>query len=289
MEMWKYTAQLKKRSLYPGLTHEHIPNKKVYVYGVEIQTNSYGFRANREYILPKPKNTKRILVLGDSIAMGWGVRLENTYPYILESLLNKKSSINFDVINTSVGNYNSLSELMVLKRFIDFDPDVIILNFYINDLEYIQFLPRINYFINRYSYLYAFIWNKIIKIKYRLGGDDYRAYYLKLYRNQKLRLQAKNAIEQIIGIANNYSIPLILVNIPEMHNFKEYIFVGAQQFIEDIAQKHPQIIFIDFLKILSNKEARNFWVSSEDPHPNANLHKIIAEAVYYELQNKIIK
>ena len=41
-EMWRYAVESKKISLFPGLGHEHVPNKSNQLYGVEIRTNSDG-------------------------------------------------------------------------------------------------------------------------------------------------------------------------------------------------------------------------------------------------------
>lgn len=286
MEMWRYGTQLKQKSSYPGLAHEHIPEKREQLHGVEIRTNSRGLRSDREYISPKPGNTKRVLALGDSITMGWGVRLEDTYACVLESLLNQNSQLDFEVINTGVGNYNSTSKLAALKKFIDLEPDAIILCFYINDLEDIQAYSGISYFMSSYSYLYAFIWSKLINIKYNLPGNDYQAYYSRLYRDKKLKLRAKDAVEEMIEIAAERSVPFMLINVPEMHNFKDYSFEGTQRFIKNIAQEHPGIIFIDLIEVLYDKDAEGFWVSPEDQHPNARMHKIIAETAYDKLRDR---
>ena len=286
MEMWRYGVNLKKQAFDRAITHEHIPSKSFRFYGVEIKTNSLGLRSDREYLVPKPQNIKRILVLGDSITMGWGVSFKETYPYILETLINKGSKLNFEVINSGVGNYNSASELSALKRLSALEPDMIILGFYINDLEDIRPSSGLSYFLSRHSYLYAFIWSKLINIKYYYPNNDYQSYYSKLYQDPNLRFKAMDAINQMIEIANKRRIPFVFINIPEMHSFKEGSFQAAGDFTKEIKREHPEIIFVDLAEILKGNNARDFWVSSEDPHPNANLHRIIAESVYSSIGGK---
>lgn len=98
-EMWRYCAEFKQRSDLLNMGHEHKPNKHGILYGVEVKTNSRGFRADKDYDASKPDNVIRILVLGDSITMGWGVNYKDTYPFILETLLNENSSKTYEVIN----------------------------------------------------------------------------------------------------------------------------------------------------------------------------------------------
>ena len=256
-------------------------NKRSLLCGVEIKTNSLGIRAEKDYVLPKPAHTKRILVLGDSITMGWGVEFKDTYASRLEDLLNKNLSQYFEVINAGVGNYNSICELAALKKFLNLEPDLIILGFYINDLENTPYLYRLSYLAKKYSFLYAFLSARVINIKYNFS---YQKYYSMLYNDKKLKQNTKDAITEMIKISNSKSIPFVLINIPELHNFKNYYFKEAQYFVQNIVKDHPEIIFIDLLEILKNREAKEFWVSAQDSHPNPSLHSIIAEAIYKKLQ-----
>ena len=48
-------------------------------YEVRIRTNSRGVRAETEIPYQKKLGTKRVLLLGDSFGMGYGVNLENTF------------------------------------------------------------------------------------------------------------------------------------------------------------------------------------------------------------------
>jgi hypothetical protein len=55
----------------------------------EFSTNSVGMR-DREYSLEKPANTKRIVVIGDSFAMGSGVSDTENYPFLLEQMFSSE-------------------------------------------------------------------------------------------------------------------------------------------------------------------------------------------------------
>ena len=56
--------------------------------GVPVSTNSMGQR-DRDFDVAKPENTVRILMLGDSLTFGWGVKIEDTPSKMLEARLNK--------------------------------------------------------------------------------------------------------------------------------------------------------------------------------------------------------
>ena len=105
--------------------------------GIPVTINSHGLRGP-ETSYEKPSNTVRILNLGDSVAMGWGVREEETYGRRLEQLLNQPASqdIRYEVINAGVPGWNPENELAYLEaEGLKYEPDVILLDLTIvNDI-----------------------------------------------------------------------------------------------------------------------------------------------------------
>ena len=96
---------------------------------IPVEINSHGLRGP-ETTYQKPPGTFRILNLGDSIVMGWGVREENTYGRRLESMLNKESSgdTRFEVINAGVPGWNLENASAYLQaEGLKYDPDLILL------------------------------------------------------------------------------------------------------------------------------------------------------------------
>jgi len=111
MEMWKYAVQLKQPVSNPDLSFVHVPNSHAFLMGVDVNINSQGLR-DYEYSLAKSPETYRIMMLGDSTTLGWGVPLEATVPKLLERELNEGRAPGidrFEVLNAGVGNYNRAS------------------------------------------------------------------------------------------------------------------------------------------------------------------------------------
>lgn len=105
--------------------------------GIPVEINSHGLR-NPETTYKKPDNTFRILNVGDSIAMGWGVGEEETYGRQLERLLNEQTpgSLRYEVINAAVPGWNLENELAYLQaEGLKYEPDLILLDITIvNDI-----------------------------------------------------------------------------------------------------------------------------------------------------------
>jgi lysophospholipase L1-like esterase len=104
---------------------------------IPVEVNSRGLRGP-ETTYEKPANTFRILNLGDSIAMGWGVRQEETYGRQLEHQLNglANDNLSYEVINAGVPGWNLANELAYLEaEGLKYEPDLILLDLtLVNDI-----------------------------------------------------------------------------------------------------------------------------------------------------------
>ena len=97
----------------------------------EFKTNLIFNEFFREHdtILDKNISKDYIVVLGDSIAMGWGVNNDETFSYHLEKKLKKK------VYNMAVSSYGSVREIKKLKLSPFYEnSNTIIIQYHPNDL-----------------------------------------------------------------------------------------------------------------------------------------------------------
>jgi len=102
---------------------------------IPYRINSDGFR-DRLYARPKPPGTHRIIVLGDSIAFGYGVAEDEAFPAVLEALLRARSSTRTEVLNFGVNGYNPYNEAALLAHLApEYEPDLVLVQFCVNDLN----------------------------------------------------------------------------------------------------------------------------------------------------------
>ena len=105
--------------------------------GIPVDINSHGLRGP-ETTYEKPAGTFRILNLGDSVAMGWGVREEDTYGRRLEQRLNEQGAgaQHYEVINAGVPGWNLENALAYLQaEGLKYEPDLVLLDLTIvNDI-----------------------------------------------------------------------------------------------------------------------------------------------------------
>lgn len=288
MEMWRYAADLKQPLDRPDLPFHHFPDRRGEYYGVEISTNSVGFR-DREYATVKPEGKVRILVLGDSFTLGWGVPPDSVYSARLEDMLNRDGD-RYEVINMGIGNYNTVMEVELFKyKGLAFDPDMVILAFFLNDTESVPDRKSgFTYALIKHSYFGSFLFDRITRLRSRfMGGYRWGTYYAGLYTedNAGPLAASERAFRELAGICGDRGIQLVVVNIPELRRLEDYAFDYATCYIEDLAAE-AGAPFIDLLPGLRGHRPASLWVSAEDPHANARANGIFAEQIYSGLMRE---
>lgn len=92
-----------------------------------IDINSHGFRAP-ETTVQKPENTYRIFTVGGSTTMGHGATSdETTWPgYLQKKFDDTNLKTNVEVINLGINGAYSFSEVYHIRKYLKFEPDLII-------------------------------------------------------------------------------------------------------------------------------------------------------------------
>ena len=279
LEMWKYARKLKRVAEDPSQGHKHVPNRSAHLMGVDVVINSHGHR-NKETSINKPSGTTRVLMLGDSLTFGWGVSLENTVSRKLEILLNENDDKKrFEVINTGIGNTNT--EMQVVRFVADdakFSPDIIVLNYFINDAESIP-RPTKDIFM-KYSAAYVFFSLRMASVgRMFFGGKQWRQYYLDLYKDNSEGWQrTQSFFKKLAEYCQSEGIRLFLVSYPELHQIRPYPFMEITQKLKNIAGQQG-VPFLDLLPMLQGQKEENLWVSQQDQHPNDLACNLIAQAI----------
>lgn len=116
-----------------GRLYWHKPLLDLDLGSFDLHTNRLGFRGP-EITAQKPAGTFRILVLGDSVAFGWGVNDQFTFLRRWEIELQQRFAC--EVVNTGLPMYDSMQEAALLRDDgIQLEPDLVLLIYVVNDIE----------------------------------------------------------------------------------------------------------------------------------------------------------
>ena len=284
LEMWKYAKQLKIRAENKEMSHRHRPNSEAFLMGVDVKIDSLGLR-DHEVALQKPPDNYRIVVLGDSTTLGWGVHFEKTYPKLLEQSLNANPPSarwkKYEVVNTGIGNYNTAQELASFKeRWLALNPDMVLIGWYINDAEP---TPKpSNNWLAYHSYGYVWLTSNFDAMERNVGvHKNYREYYRGLYAaDQPGWKVCQDAFAELTGICKVRNVPLHILLIPELHTLSgNYEFKDIDDLIRDVGKKSGTEV-VDLIDAFpASGDPVQYWASPEDDHPNDKANELMAAKI----------
>jgi hypothetical protein len=279
LEMWRYAKHIKRVSSSPAIGHEHTPNTRAHLMGADVAISSQGLR-DREFSMTPPPGRTRIMMLGDSLAFGWGVEQHETSSKVLEQLL-LKSGRDVEVINTGVGNYNTEMQVAYfLERGFRFKPQYVVLNYFINDAEP---TPRDgSNFLSRHSPAFVYFASRLDMALRMMGSGekkDWKSYYAGLYEGVDGPGRVAAAIEKLAKYCRENGIKLYIANQPELRNPKEYAFPQVDRMLEEIAAAN-KVPYIPLLPSVRDLKPETLWVTPPDPHPSAVAHEAFGKELF---------
>jgi len=118
----------------PLLPYRLRPGARLTWQGVPHRANRFGLRG-AEIARDPGGDTRRILVLGDSAAYGWGLAEADTFPVLLGEEL-RRLGLDAEVLNSAVPGYNTESALALLRHTgLSLAPDALVLGVSLNDFD----------------------------------------------------------------------------------------------------------------------------------------------------------
>jgi lysophospholipase L1-like esterase len=267
------------------LGYEFVPNSSK-------EINSFGMH-DKEYMLIKPKGAYRILLLGDSIT-----ELGKWSEY-LEDRLNKDGK--YEILNCAVRGWDLYNYYAYMKyKAMQFDPDLILIGFCLNDVTGSNFVFQIkdtdttgsevsvftidpgvknrlfalkmNSYLFQTSYLYRFyLANFVLNTgKYSQISDP----------AEELEFIKKQAGGKVLGIIFPYLKPLDTYNDNEKREYRE---------IREALNK-TSIKYVDLTSLFNSygKDIVKFRFSPNDKiHFNEDANRLKSEVIYKWLSKEI--
>ncbi len=212
------------------------------------------------------ENDKIIAVLGDSIAMGWGVEDDETFSYDLQKNLNKK------VLNLGVSSYGTIREIKRLKKNKYYNQvDTVIIQYHVNDYgENIYMDPKKKYSQKDFDKYFN---------EYQKSAAPFKL-MLKLYK-KTLRLLFSHINDIIFPSLNTkeWKIDKELAQLQKIisNNFSNeekriLVFITVESWERMVYDKSKNYTF-DFMEIKFEPQHK-FII---DSHPNVKGHKFISQ------------
>lgn len=295
----KSSLLIHRRSEDPILIYELTPGAAVSKQGIYYQINQAGFRDD-EFPVPERRaklaSEYRIVVLGDSVAWGWGVEMAQAWPQQLERQLSlTMADKQVRVYNLAVNGYSTPQEVRVMEKIgFAYQPDMVILNYVLNDPEvedgglswYFQASNRIE-IVFKGKLLCSMLFN-IIKAEMGWApkaANNSATDHFYLTHQSDLFENVRRGFDDLAEMTGKHHVPVIVMVTPVFQFTKQQAYPWRQlhQQIETLSLKH-RFIFLDTQPLLA--EFNSSDVSFDPIHPNIEGHRQIAAAIKEKLMAK---
>jgi lysophospholipase L1-like esterase len=257
--------------------------------------NNAGFRG-ADFVLQKQADTTRIAILGDSVAYGYSVPLEQTFARLLEKKLNENGR-HIEVLNFAVNGYSTIAELELYKtRVREYKPDVVLLAYVLNDPLPAAFVvqsvgsarKQTDYFkqLSHYSQFGAWVY---LRWQTLTQPMDRQRNYQAMYNNPDSWANTQNALAELATLAREDETRLGAVIFPLLLDFNAYPMKEIHRQVGASFQS-AGIPYIDLLADFSQIPYMALRPHpNDDTHPNATGHEIAARKIAQFVEEQLIR
>jgi len=280
------------------LNWRFIPNSVVRDGRIIYRYNDAGFR-DVNHPVAKSADITRVLVIGDSVTEGSGVRQDQIFTHYVQDFFGSR----YEVINLGMSGLNTPQEVHLLEmEGLKYEPDVVVLNFVLNDCDFYSELraaerfqnekdarvgllgdmtidPRVKQWLKSSALIY-FVKNRIEYIKGWVTGKEETNYYITLWQNPECRNRVVAGFDHLRSLQQKHSFRVHVVIWPLLMDYERYEFSDIHSSIMEMAGQRG-FQFLDLRPTYASKPHRELQVTAEDNvHPNAEGHYLAAKAYF---------
>ena len=289
----KFSSRMLRRHDDPALCYELIPGGRASILNQRYSVNSQGLRGE-EPAMPRPEETLRIAVAGDSFVFGWGVDDADTLPAAMERIL-KKGGLghrDFETLNSGVPGFNvAQMKEYLLRKTLPLKPDLLVLVVSANDIvaDYLHFDPLFQGLYTDFLPLpygmKPFLWRTLVS--YRFLVQRYKRMAEGSGRVGKFTEREVaffgEQVRAILALGEERGIPVLPVILPMLEDFSSYPYAKQH---EDMHRVLEGIDYVDLLPRMSGYDVEPLWFLPDDHHLNAKANRAVARMVVSELQGR---
>lgn len=261
---------------------------------VEVAFNSLGFR-DLEFPIEKREGEFRVIAIGDSFTVGFGVRLEDTWVQRLERALAAGRDGPVEVINagwthgmTAAGYHPWLA-----KEGVRFAPDLVVVGFCLNDMAMV---PMVSYPAVRPADVAKDLgWlgssRLLVEIVRGIRQRDEvgrRRDFGDLVRGDPaIWNDCQQGLRATRDVLAAHGVPLVVAIFPMLSDLRSEhnAFASLHGMVRTFCTAEG-IRHVDLLPAFTGRDEQSLWVHATDQHPNDAGHAIIAEALFDYLQQQ---
>lgn len=258
-------------------------------FALNARLNSPGCR-DVEWTVEKPEGVRRIAMIGDSFAYGWGIeRVEDRFSDRLQTMFDQRAPGTVQVMNVAKPGWDTGGQIQPVRDMVDrYGVDEVVLCYVLNDIE--KLLPRTPDFdpirppeprwLNpESSCLLDHLYRRIVvpRVATVSGYHDWLA---KGFADEDIWRAHQRQLYDMIRYARDRKVTFRALLLPFLHTAGEKfepqpLHAMLQRFFET-----NQVPVLDLLPVLTGPDVSELMVSSYDAHPNEQANALIADSVW---------
>ena len=287
----------------PIIDWRYVPRSRVEVGKLVKIYNSAGFR-DVEHSFDNPLGRRRVVVVGDSVAEGYGVE----WPSVFAARVASQLGDGYEVINLAMQGLNTPQEIHLLAQSgVIYKPDLVVLNFVLNDADFytnfraaarftaekdatlgilnLRIDPRVKRLLKSSAFIY-FVKESTENLWGRFFAKEQSDYFTRLWASEANRRRVLEAFDRLAALRTRHGFEVVVIIWPLITEYKGYRFEPVHAWVSDQASQRG-FATLDLLRHFAGTPYRQLQVTSEDNvHPNSRGHSIGADVflAWYQSQ-----
>jgi hypothetical protein len=254
-----------------------------------VHANGRGYR-DAEHAFERVGDVRRLAVVGDSYAFGAGIEdPAERFGEQLGAALASTSGTGWETLNVSRPDSHTLDHLRFLEHALEFQPDLVVLLYVFNDLDYLAALTartalseaprgilqrlhpaRVAF---RNSYLFQEVYVRIRLIRYRIAEEPVRA---DPYEDPALLERHLRDLELFVARARQAGAGALVVPFDIAIAAQPGSAQRYRRFVEAARERGLPVCSLE--GAFGEKAFAELAVNALDAHPNALAHRLAAQA-----------
>jgi lysophospholipase L1-like esterase len=262
------------------------------------RTNSLGVRGPEYSAEPEP-GVFRIVVVGDSYTMGFGVEEDEAYVSVAQRLFSERRlGRRVEIINLGIGG---LAIGLIMKRLegigLAYRPHLVVYGFTPNDIEgpgYIEATPeekadfkrRVNRFASSPSLLLRNLWPRLLLARSALWpvpGSYEHVLEQNYFRNPEAARNISLGLDRLAQLTRYAGVCGLVFVHTRMNQLSIHPFTRIYRHVAGLARERGLSAHVS-LPTFRGRNAMSLRNSALDDHPNPEGHRLHAEALLAGLE-----
>ncbi len=260
-----------------------------------VRLNQAGFR-DEDHRVSRDPRSRRLLVVGDSYAYGWGIKkVEDRFGELLALRLRERTGIEWESMNASRPDTHTLDHLKFLQSMVKYKPDLIVLLYVFNDIDYmksvtsregvseapISWFDRANPFrlLFKNSFLFQELYVRSRLMSYRFPNNGENGY--DPYRDSSLLKPHIGDLIEFVSIGVGMGGLVVVVPFDISTVADAAVRTRYRSFVEETTKVGIPTLPID--NAFAEYRYDQLTVNALDRHPNEYSNRLAADAVDTQL------